>query len=121
MSFRILFLLLLLLGACQKVGRMKKPANLIPDEVMVEVLIDLAKIDAARSIDVEKFDEFGGRRAKQMLFEKYQIDSVQLLQSTAYYAEHLKMNDSIYSRVKNRLKIESDSLLIIKNGAPDSE
>ncbi len=121
MSFRFLFLLLFFMGACQKVERMKKPANLISDKVMVEVLIDLAKIDAARSIDAEKFDEYGGKRAKQLLFEKYHIDSVQLVQSTAYYAEHLKMNDSIYSRVKRRLKKESDSLLILKNGAPDSE
>lgn len=116
-----LFAFLIMLTGCQRLNSVEKPKNLIPDEQMVEILIDLAKIDAARNVNVEEFEREGGDRAKQLLFQKYGIDSVQLVQSTAYYAEKLKMNDSIYSRVKTRLKIENDSLLKEKNGEQDSE
>lgn len=123
MPYKTLFVALfyVLLTGCQKVNHTPKPKNLIPNEKMVDILVDLAKIDAARNVNVEKFDEFGGKTAKRLLFEKYQIDSIQLVESSAYYAEKLKMNDSIYSRVKNRLKAENDSLLEAKNGKPNSE
>ncbi len=110
-----------LLGSCQKLTPAQKPKNLIPDDKMVEILIDLAKIDAARNVNIEQFEKLGGDQAKQLLFEKYGIDSMQLVESTAYYAGRLEMNDSIYSRVKNRLKRESDSLLKEKNEDRDRE
>lgn len=110
-----------MLQSCQKVNRPQKPKNLISNEVMVDILVDLAKIDAARNFNTDKFDEAGGHKAKQLLLEKYGIDSIQLVESSVYYAQRLEMNDSIYSRVKNRLKAENDSLMEVKNGKKASE
>lgn len=98
-----------LLLSCQNVEHEPKPKNLIKEEKMVNVLVDLAKIDAAISLNAKKYrkrDVVG----KKLLFKKYNIDSLQLVKSNAYYAEHFKINQRIYDSVRARLEREKDSL-----------
>lgn len=121
MRFAFLFLFLLGLSACQKVERAPKPKNLIPADQMVEILVDLAKIDAARSVNRNQFEERGGDQMKELLFEKYGIDSTRFVQSSYYYSENFRINDTIYSRVKRRLQQESDSLYKLKAAAEKEE
>lgn len=104
------FMLVLLVVGCQKVDKPKKPKNLIPEDQMVDILVDLAKIDAAISINGIEYQNRGAD-TKELLFEKYQIDSAQLVRSNAYYTQKFKVNQSLYERVYDRLKEESDSLV----------
>lgn len=118
----VLWLLLSLLVACQKVTHTPKPKNLIPEDTMVDLLVDLGKINALISINTKEFEK---RQvdARRLVFEKYQIDSAQLAESAQFYAEDFKVNQSIYNRVNEILLRESDSLYEIdqKNAAEEKE
>lgn len=105
----ILLLICTAFLACQNVEKNPKPKNLIPEDEMAAILVDMAKINAAISIsakEYEKRDEVG----KDLIFEKYDIDSMQLVESNAYYAEDFKANQRIYEKVTEQLQKESDSL-----------
>ncbi len=105
----VFFCCIVLFAACKDIKHTPKPKNIIPEDKMVEVLVDLAKLDAVSSINPRKYEERGSV-GKELLFKKYQIDSLQLLQSNRYYAEHYAINKRIYEKVAKALEAESDSL-----------
>lgn len=124
MKFSSLFytIPLLLLG-CQNVEKAPKPENLIGEEKMVDVLIDLLKVDATISYSSGLFEK-REVEAKDLIFEKYKIDSLQLAESSAYYSENFKENQRIYDSVQARLKRERarlDSLSDQKNDSLQKE
>jgi|SRR5690625_2331940 len=111
MFYRISLLIalpLLILG-CQKIENTPKPENLIPEDKMVEILVDLAKIDAAMSVSTKEYEK-RGVVGRELILKKHQVDSLQLVQSNAYYAENFRVNQRIYERVEAILKFQNDSL-----------
>lgn len=102
-----------LLMACSNIQRTEKPKNLIPEDQMVNILVDMAKIKAAKSINSQKYDD-RNPQGKEMIFKKYSIDSTQLMRSTIYYAEQYTVNNRIYEKVTDRLQAESDSLYALE-------
>lgn len=111
MFYRISLLIalpLLILG-CQKIENTPKPENLIPEDKMVEILVDLAKIDAAMSVSTKEYEK-RGVVGRELILKKHQVDSLQLVQSSAYYAENFRVNQRIYERVEAILKFQNDSL-----------
>jgi|SRR5699024_5946979 len=105
-------ILLSIVGAflsCQDIEKTPKPDNLIPEDKMVEILVDLAKVDAAFSISSKEYKK-RGVVGREMILKKYDIDSVQLVKSNAYYAEDFKANQRIYEKVQAQLQKENDSL-----------
>lgn len=95
--------------SCQDIEETPKPENLIPEDKMVEILVDMAKIDAAFSISTEEYKK-RGVVGRELILEKHDIDSIQLVKSNAYYAEDFKANQRIYEAVQTRLQRENDSL-----------
>lgn len=102
-------LLLVLLLACQNVEKAPKPDNLIPEEKMVAILTDMMLIDAAisykRSDSKTKALDPG-----KYIFEKYQVDSVQLAKSNAYYLENFDKSMRIYEQVRDNLEAKKEKL-----------
>lgn len=109
----ILFLGVLSLMACQEVTHTAKPKNLIPKEKMVDILVDMAKVDAAISLNAREYEKRGAK-GKEFIFKKYNIDSLQLVSSNRYYAEHFKINQQIYENVQEILQKQSDSLYALE-------
>lgn len=99
----VYFLLLGLLVGCQNVQKVPAPKNLIPEDTMVNILMDLAKIDAAMSYNKKEFYE-QGINPFHYVYKKYDIDSLQLAQSSAYYIDRHEINHRIYETVKERLE-----------------
>ncbi len=104
----------LLMIGCQDTKDMPKPKHLIPEKKMVKVLVDLSKINATMSLSMRKYKE-RKVNAKTLVFKKYNIDSLQLVQSNAYYAQHFKINKRIYEQVINELQKENDSLYTLNS------
>jgi len=122
MKIKLLFLLLMVLGACQDVNKAPKPKNLIPEDKMVDLLIDLQKMDAVISKNKIYF-ELRKVKAKDLIFEKHQVDSLQVAQSSNYYAEDFTVNTRIYEKVIAKLKAQKkviDSLYEEKNKAAEN-
>ena len=92
--------------SCQDVRYMDKPKNLIPEDKMVDILTEMALVNAARNYNKILLEQTG-IKPDQYIYDKFEIDSVQFEKSNAYYTE--KYDD--YQRVFDKVK---DSLLSLK-------
>lgn len=102
-------LFLLLITGCQELKKAPKPDRLIPEAKMVNILVDLAKIDAAMTYNMRDFEK-KGVDPKTYVYEKYEIDSAQLAKNNAYYIEDFKVNKRMYEEVRARLTKEKEQL-----------
>ena len=107
----IIAVLSLLFIQCKnnKIDRPDKPANLIPEDKMVEVLYDMTVINAAKGLN-RRVIENNGIDPEAFVFDKHQIDSAQFAESNRYYSFDIKTYEAIYARVKTKLQSEKDLL-----------
>ena len=119
----LFFILISLIFSCKE-EVVKKPENLIEKEIMIDVMYDLALLEAIKyqipnALQAHKINP------DEYIYKKYKIDSAQFVQSNMYYAsdykEYKKMYDQINSRlVKNKslleeaIKNEKDKALLLK-------
>ena len=98
-------LLLLLVVSCNNnsIDKPKKPKNLISEGKMVAVLYDMALINAAKGTN-KKILEENKLNPERYVFNKHNIDSLQFVESNAFYAFDIDTYKSIYNRVSNKLK-----------------
>lgn len=99
-----LLVILVSLFSCQKKQKGKKPDDLIPQEKMVEVLTELSLLQGARSYNRSLLEETG-LKTETYLWDKYDIDSLQFVRSSNYYAENYRLYENIYDKVKERLEV----------------
>lgn len=99
---KLLFLLvfLMVVSCAEKV--VEEPDNLIPKEKMIDILHDLAILNATKTTIGAKLDE-SGIDIMEFLYQKYQIDSTQFSESDLYYASLPLEYQAIYTEVETRL------------------
>ncbi|WP_418500758.1 DUF4296 domain-containing protein [Flagellimonas sp.] len=99
---KLLFLLvfLMVVSCAEKV--VEEPDNLIPKKKMVDILHDLAILNATKTTMGAKLDE-SGIDIMEFLYKKYQIDSTQFSESDLYYASLPLEYQAIYTEVETRL------------------
>lgn len=113
--------LLLVFFGCQDIEYPEKPENLIPEEKMVDVLVDIHLLNSARAYDRNTLQENG--ITSDFVYNKYGIDSLQVVQSNTYYGADLKTYGAIYKEVETRLraqKKEVDTLMLRQEKSLDS-
>lgn len=71
---------------------------------MVDVLTEIALLNAARNYNKQKLEETG-IDPHTYIFERFNIDSVQFEQSNNYYSEQYSDYERIYDSVKVRLQV----------------
>ncbi len=118
----ILTVLMLLLFSCAE-KLIEKPDNVIPQDKMVLILKDMAIINAAKGTNLGKLRD-NGVDPTTYVFEKYEVDSAQFVDSDRYYASLPIVYESIYKEVEASLenqrvqleaeKKEMDSLNMLK-------
>lgn len=91
---------------------MKQPENLIPKEKMVQILSDLAIMNAARTTNVAILRR-NNVETMSYLYSKYSIDSTQFSDSDLYYTSLPEEYEDIYAKVEADL--ESQKLVIEEN------
>jgi len=112
MKLKWILIFAVFLVSCQNVEEIKKPECLIPEKKMVEVLTDLSILYSAKNYNKRILEETG-LPLKTYLYEKHQIDSLQLAQSTDYYAKNYTQFKKIYTQVKLNLdKMKTDLELV---------
>jgi hypothetical protein len=108
-----LFALLVLFSSCNK-DLVKKPDNLIDKGMMVDVMYDMALLDALKYQDPNSLYD-NGINPRTYVYKKYKIDSLQFVKSNAYYAADYREYKKMYDALNDRLKKEKASVdLIIK-------
>lgn len=83
----------------------KKPENLIRKDKMVEILYDMSIFTAAKGVN-KKLIESKGILPEAYIYKKYNIDSLQFVQSNEYYTFNIDSYEDIYSKLKLKLQKE---------------
>lgn len=99
---------LLFLAACRK-DIMDKPENLIPRKKMVDIMYDMAVLSATKSVQQDILIE-NNIFPETYLYEKYQIDSLQLVESKVYYASRPDVYLKIFKEVEGRLNAQKEAM-----------
>lgn len=112
-----IFSFVLFFSACQEVNDAEKPDDFIEKEKMIDILFDLSKLEASKNYSQR---EFNNREVdiKELVYQKHQVDSAQVAENMAFYAEDFKLNDEVFDSVKERLIREKkffDSIVSIEN------
>ena len=112
---RKIFFLILTISALFSCGEevIEKPINLIPKEKMIDILYDLAIINAAKSSGPKVMDNMNFE-PMEYIYNKYQIDSIQFVTSDLYYASLPLEYEDIYKNLENRITKEKERF--IKSG-----
>lgn len=88
---------------------LEEPKNLIPKERMVEILQDLAIVNAAKTTNLQVLRD-NGVEPMGYIFNKYSIDSLQLVESDRYYASLPVEYEKIYKEVEANLERDAKAL-----------
>ena len=91
----------LLLG-CQNVEKPERPENLIPEELMADILAEAYIGNAARSTN-NRILKSRGVMLDSILYKKFTIDSLQFAASNAFYASDLNGYARLLKKVEERL------------------
>lgn len=97
---------------CQSIDKAEKPEKFIDKDTMEQILYDVAVMNAARGYNVQMLKKYD-ISPDTYIFEKYNIDSIQYAQNTAYYSANIDGYKTMYGNVERRLDVLSDSLTIM--------
>jgi hypothetical protein len=95
--------ILALLGC--KEDLVKKPDRLIEKSKMMDIMYDLALLEAIKYQNPAVLDS-NQIRPKQFIYKKYKIDSLQLAQNNRYYAADYKSYKVMFESVVKRIESE---------------
>lgn len=109
----IAILLLVVIVGCQEVQRPKKPEDFIPKDKMEDILFDISVINAARSHNTAKL-KMARVEPEEFIYEKYNIDSLQLAENISYYTVDFNKYASLWENVNKRITEERDRVSELK-------
>lgn len=98
--------------SCQDVKKPEMPTDLISQDIMVDILTDVYISNASRNVN-NKLIKKRNLQLDSIIYNKYQVDSLQFVVSNAYYSSDLKIYDNLLTQVKDRLVLlqkEKDSI-----------
>ena len=104
MKKRISLLAILTLLGC-KDDLVKKPDVIIEKSKMMDIMYDLALLEAIKYQNPAVLDS-NQIRPKQYIYKKYKIDSLQLAQNNVYYAADYKSYKVMFEEVVKRIANE---------------
>jgi len=99
----LLLSFLLVLISCT--SAIEKPKKLIEKDKMVDILYDIALLEAIKSQNVN--GGISSKKANEFLFQKYKIDSLQWEENNKYYAADIEEYKKMYEEVKQRIQEET--------------
>lgn len=115
MKYSLSFVVLILsLYSCAE-ELIKKPENLIPEDKMVLIFKEMAIVNAAKGTNIGQLKD-NGIEPTIYIFEKFEIDSAQFVDSDRYYASKPLIYETMYKDVEasledQRLQLESEKML----------
>ena len=100
----------------------EKPENLIDQATMEQILYDLAMLQAIKGHDAKLLPK-NQIDPRKYIFQKYKIDSLQLVKSNRYYAADLENYKLMYNNVIEKVKAEKKKVAtqIIKEAKKPSK
>lgn len=120
----VVFIISLLSISCQNIEMPEKPDNLIDRNTMVEILVDTYLSNAVRSKNFQEVKD-ENIRLEKYIYKKYAIDSLQFVQSNAYYTAdmdgYLKLLNEVEQKLNNMKGEEEVILEADQNSKPKAD
>lgn len=113
-QFLIYLSIMFFMVSCYNSEKPAKPLDLIDKDKMVNVIIDMSLISAAKGINIRELEN-NGVYPLDYIYKKYNIDSLQFAKSNAYYTYYSDDYESIYNTVKDSLDILKKKYRSIEN------
>jgi Fe2+ transport system protein B len=115
MIYRIIvFVFTLFIVACTSKNNIPIPKKPIKKEVMENILYDLAILQALKSYSPEVLTK-NNINSKTYIYQKYKIDSLQLVQNNLYFAsnteEYAKMFEKVVEKIQKQ-KSNIDAIIL---------
>ena len=104
-----LLVFLILFTSCETSGGAKKPDDLIDETTMEAILYEATLMEIMNTFS-PKNPDFIDILGAPFLYLKHGIDSLQLVESEAYYTKNPRIYYRIHSKVLTRLQREKDSI-----------
>ena len=105
----ILFIFILFSFCACNENPVKTPENLLDEEVMIDILYDIAVLQAAESY-VPDVISSKSIKVNSFIYDKYEIDSITYYQNHKYYAADVKKYKKMYTEVIDRIKSKTKEL-----------
>jgi len=112
-KYYIFIVLIILAISCKEET---KPNRLIEKEVMVNIMYDLSILQALKYQNPTSIDSFK-INARDFVYKKYRIDSLQFAQSNVYYSANNEQYKEMFNQVVGRInkeKTAADSLIKVE-------
>ena len=101
MKTALLIVTTLFFMSCENLD-VKKPANLISEDQMVEILYDVVLINSAKGVNKQVLQR-SIKNPHEYIYKKHNIDSLQFAESNAYYTFKNEVYKSIYEKLELKL------------------
>lgn len=99
---KYLILIILILSCSDNI-----PDNLISKKKMENIIFDVMILNASSGFDLKIDNKL---LSDELIFKKYNIDSLQFFESELYYSKNPRDHYEIYAKVKIRILKSIDSL-----------
>ena len=90
--------------ACENKA-MKKPSNLISEDQMAAILYDMILINSAKGINKQLLEK-NIKNPEKYIYKIYNIDSLQFVESNAYYTYKSYSYKAIYEKIEKKLEAQ---------------
>jgi len=96
-----------LIFSCKSGSEENKPAGLISEEKMADVLTDIRLLEGAYAGDFQRVDtsEYAIGAYYEQLFAKHQLNRSSFMDSYTYYAQHPEMMLRVETEVSRKLDV----------------
>ena len=84
---------------------MKKPSNLISEDQMAAILYDMILINSAKGINKQLLEK-NIKNPEKYIYKIYNIDSLQFVESNAYYTYKSDSYKAIYEKIEKKLEAQ---------------
>jgi len=91
------------------------PEKLLDEDVMVDILYDIALLQAADGYVPEKLAS-NNIKTNSFIYEKYKIDSLTYYQNHKYYAADIVLYKKMYKKVIDRIEQKTKDLEKVDTG-----
>lgn len=106
---KVLYIIILFsLLSCNE-NPVETPDSLLDEEIMIDILYDIALLQAAEGYVPEKLNS-SNIKVNSFIYDKYKIDSITYYQNHKYYAADVKKYKKMYKEVIDRIEIETKKL-----------
>lgn len=108
-KFSAIFVGFLLFLSCTSNTILEPPKDLIPKEEMISIFVDLHLAQAGKNI--KNLKEKRNENYFQLVYDKYQIDTIKFNESNEYYASLIDEYHAMFVEVEDRLTKLNDKYM----------